>query len=572
MIDRFQYSPWDFWAKADATAQAQQIATQRALTAERPGVTFGGECFVSDLASVDNDELALGDRSYIAAGAYLTGSLSTGRDCSINAYTVLRGDVRIGDAVRIGAHTSILGFNHTMSDPGIEMFRQPLTTEGIRIGNDVWIGSHVVILDGVTVGDQSVLAAGAVVTKDVPAGAIVGGNPAKLIRWRVPQADHPLAPSDQSLARADQPHAPGDVVVTSNNDLAARVAAFAETARAQAVALLDRSFSEETGLFVDRPGNSPTVRAQCDAIEIADLLLDTAPPQLPADQQLERLRGWQDAATGAVASLGAGSMQLASAGFDDPDAAYHVLCVGYALQLLGTGFAHPITLVTAASATDIAVAMNELPWTTNAWGAGHQVDAYGTALHLSRLRGDEVPTGTTEALFGWLLTHADPTTGMWGSPNREDGLLQLVNGFYRASRGTFAQFGLPVPYPERVIDTVLQHARDERFFSAGRQNACNVLDIAHPLWLTAGSGYRSEEITALASRLLNAALDHWSDGEGFGFRAPAPHLAGLDETTPGLQGTEMWLAIIWYLSDLAGVSDALGYRPRGIHRPEPAPH
>lgn len=42
------------------------------------------------------------------------------------------------------------------------------------------------------------------------------------------------------------------------------------------------------------------------------------------------------------------------------------------------------------------------------------------------------------------------------------------------------------------------------------------------------------------------------------------------QNRPGLQGTEMWLAIIWYLADLVGSAEALGYRPRGVHRPEPA--
>ena len=53
-----------------------------------------------------------------------------------------------------------------------------------RIGNDVWIGVNAVIMDGITVGDGAVVAAGAVVTKDVPPYAIVGGVPAKLIRYR----------------------------------------------------------------------------------------------------------------------------------------------------------------------------------------------------------------------------------------------------------------------------------------------------------------------------------------------------------------------------------------------------
>lgn len=74
----------------------------------------------------------------------------------------------------------------------------------------------------------------------------------------------------------------------------------------------------------------------------------------------------------------------------------------------------------------------------------------------------------------------------------------------------------------------------------------------------------------LARRFLTQALGYWTDGAGFGFRAPKPMTAALPATTPGLPGTEMWLAIIWLLADIAGVSDALGYRPRGVHRPGPA--
>lgn len=59
-----------------------------------------------------------------------------------------------------------------------------LTEKRTVIGNDVWIGTHAVILRGVTVGDGAVIAAGAVVCKDVPSYAIVGGVPARIIRYR----------------------------------------------------------------------------------------------------------------------------------------------------------------------------------------------------------------------------------------------------------------------------------------------------------------------------------------------------------------------------------------------------
>ncbi|GMA90526.1 acyltransferase [Homoserinibacter gongjuensis] len=253
MIDPRDFSPWDFWDGASESDAAAQLAHQSALRKTHPGWRLGDRCFLSPLASVDPEELVLGDRSYVAAGSYLTGELSIGRDCSVNVYTVVRGDVRIGDAVRIGAHTSILGFNHTMDDPETEVFRQPLTSRGIRIGDDVWIGSHVVVLDGVTVGDRAVLAAGAVVTKDVPAGAVVGGNPARVLKWRVPPVD----------------------------PLGARLRVFGDAVRASARAVLDRSWNAEARLFTDRPGVAPTVRAQCDAIELAELLLGSAPRNCP---------------------------------------------------------------------------------------------------------------------------------------------------------------------------------------------------------------------------------------------------------------------------------------------------
>jgi hypothetical protein len=235
--------------------------------------------------------------------------------------------------------------------------------------------------------------------------------------------------------------------------------------------------------------------------------------------------------------------------------------VGYALDLLGSSFAEPIHVVDQTSADDLLAALDGLPWRDQAWGAGAWIDAIGTAYHWNGSQ--------PEALFGWMLTHANPETGMWGSRTPQEGLLQVVNGFYRATRGTFAQFGIPVPYPERVIDTVLQHTRDVSHFAPGRYNACNVLDVAHPLWLTRQTGYRAEEVATLARKLLADVLKQWVDGAGFAFAAPQ---AGVrpGQTTPGLQGTEMWLATIWLLANLSGVSGSLEYRPRGVHRPEPA--
>ncbi|MGW0375194.1 acyltransferase, partial [Streptomyces coeruleorubidus] len=289
------------------------------------------------------------------------------------------------------------------------------------------------------------------------------------------------------------------------------------------------------------------------------------------DTQCPERRALQDPVTGLVPEYGASPPVPGPAGLpEDGASAYHVLCVGYALDLLGSSFAHPVHTVRTTTADRLVRHLADLPWRDRAWHAGAWVDSWSTAAHWNlRLGTEAAAPGALEALFGWLHTHADPWTGMWGSPTPESGRLQMVNGYYRLTRGSFAQFGLPVPYAERVIDTVLDHARDPRHFAPGRENACNVLDVIHPLWLCARqTSHRAEEARSWAANQLTAALRRWHPGRGFPF-GPSPDGTGPGRE-PGLQGTEMWLAIVWLLADLVGLADVLGYRPRGIHRPEPA--
>jgi acetyltransferase-like isoleucine patch superfamily enzyme len=110
------------------------------------------------------------------------------------------GDVVIGDYTRIGIHNTIIGpvcignhvnlaqgitvtaLNHNFEDNTKRIDEQGITTKPVIIGDDVWIGANAVILPGVTIGKHCVVAAGAVVTKDVPDNTIVGGVPAKEIK------------------------------------------------------------------------------------------------------------------------------------------------------------------------------------------------------------------------------------------------------------------------------------------------------------------------------------------------------------------------------------------------------
>ena len=552
-VHRYDYSPWLFWSEATPDERRVQESHHADLAA-RYDLKCGENSYISALAMVDPDHLQIGNNCYIAAHAYVTHNLDAGDDCTINAFAMVRGSVALGNGVRVGAHTSIIGFNHSM-DPATPVFRQPTASKGIVIGDDVWIGSNAVVVDGVTIGDHSIIAAGAVVTKKVAAWSVVGGNPARWIR-------------DRRDARRTVP-------VPDNEDLGTRLRIFADSARSQVSAVLERSWDNRWagGLFMDRPGTAPTVRAQCDAVEIADLLLGSEPGQLSRDEHIRRLRATQDPASGLVPPLGPdGLPEHDPPVFGSNDATYHVLSVGYALNLLGAGFAYPIHAVTQMTAADLVTALEGHPWKKSAWAAGAWIDAWATGFHWNAAMGATTEPGALEALFGWLVTRVEPWTGTWGSPSLDEGRLQVINGYYRLTRGSFAQFGLPLPYPERVVDTVLDHARDPRYFAPGRQNACNVLDVAHPLWLTRRqTDHRAPEIQAWARLQLQHALRQWRQDAGMGFAVCPPDTSDFGgRTTPGLQGTEMWLSIVWLLADLLGIEGALGYRPRGVHRPEPS--
>ena len=124
-------------------------------------------------------------REYVYLHAY-GGYITFGDGSSIGPFSLVYGNggVQIGKNVMIANHCSIVAFNHIFERNDIPMAYQGRTEKGIQIGDDVWIGAHANILDGVTIGDGAIIAAGSVVTKDVEPGAIVGGIPAKMIKSR----------------------------------------------------------------------------------------------------------------------------------------------------------------------------------------------------------------------------------------------------------------------------------------------------------------------------------------------------------------------------------------------------
>ena len=93
-----------------------------------------------------------------------------------NCLMMAAGGITIDDDAMIAANVQLISNNHDVYD------RQILICKPVHIGRNVWVGAGATILPGVTVGENAVVAAAAVVTKDVPSNAIVGGNPAKIIR------------------------------------------------------------------------------------------------------------------------------------------------------------------------------------------------------------------------------------------------------------------------------------------------------------------------------------------------------------------------------------------------------
>ncbi|UDY34204.1 acyltransferase [Dermatobacter hominis] len=532
-------------------------AERRADVVERTGARLGDRVFLAEGATIVCESLDVGDRSYVATGCVLRDRITIGDDCSINPYVVMAGRVRLGDGVRVASFAALYGFNHVFDDPDVPIWQQGLDEQGIAIGDDVWIGTHAVVCDGVTIGAHSVVAAGAVVTADVPPWSVVGGVPARVLSDR----------RDRSAA--------GGGGAARGRRAATGVALdrFVERVTSEWPGVLERCRATDDGTpaadgvvadlgaYVDVPGGVRAVRPTCDAIELAAAF---GAPEAAGDRGalVSWLQDRQDPATGLFPEPGEppiGDDPLALS-LDAEFRQYGVLSVGYALEALGAAPRHPVRCVADVGADDLIARLDALPWRELAWPAGSWVDFWGTSVHLNR-RHFGSDQGL-EALFGWLATRVDPFTGMWGAPHRDWGRLMPVNGFYRLTRGTYAQFGEPLLHPEAVVDTVAAHARDNGWFVDRNRSACNVLDVVHPLWLCARqTDHRRAELRDALADTLADTIGRWEPGAGFAFEPGAP---------AGLQGTEMWLAIVFLLVDLLDGAAGLPWTPKGVHRPSPA--
>jgi len=138
--------------------------------ARRGRVRFGRFVWIGDGSKIrcHEGEVVIGDKAVL------------GQDCTISAYQ----RVRIGEQCVIADRAMFIDFDHGMAE-----VERPIRTQGIykrdvEVGSNVWIGYGACLLRGVTVGDNAVIGTNSVVTRDVPANAVVGGIPARIIRMR----------------------------------------------------------------------------------------------------------------------------------------------------------------------------------------------------------------------------------------------------------------------------------------------------------------------------------------------------------------------------------------------------
>lgn len=128
---------------------------------------------------------SLGDRSVVEDFTIINngvGDVVIGANVFIGASNVIIGPVIIEDDVMTAQHVVFSGMNHGISDATVAYRYQPSSIAQISVGEGSWIGANAVILPGIQIGRKAVVAAGSVVTKNVPEYGMVAGNPARLIK------------------------------------------------------------------------------------------------------------------------------------------------------------------------------------------------------------------------------------------------------------------------------------------------------------------------------------------------------------------------------------------------------
>jgi acetyltransferase-like isoleucine patch superfamily enzyme len=141
------------------------------------------------LEALDEGRLVIGEGTKLEPGCWITmapdARIEIGRGCFLNRETMLAAHelIEIGDHVMFANHCFVGDSDHRYDDPDLPITWQGFTPRGpVRIGDNVWLGKGTVVQGGRTIGDRCVVGSNSVVTKDLPAGTIAAGVPAKVLR------------------------------------------------------------------------------------------------------------------------------------------------------------------------------------------------------------------------------------------------------------------------------------------------------------------------------------------------------------------------------------------------------
>jgi len=127
----------------------------------------------------------LSPTTHIVEAKYISKDLETGCYCFVNSGCRISPKVKFDKYVLVGKNVMFVGDDHIYDNPNVPMiFSGRPKAKATVVGADVWIGSNSVVLSGIKIGDGSIIAAGSVVTTDVPARTIFGGVPAKKLKNR----------------------------------------------------------------------------------------------------------------------------------------------------------------------------------------------------------------------------------------------------------------------------------------------------------------------------------------------------------------------------------------------------
>lgn len=197
------YRGWQFirglWIKRWISSSGAVFAGRNVIVQHGYQMRSGRNLILEEgvhVNALSDQGIMLGDNVTIAKYSILscTGviaekgiGISIGNNSAIGAQSFLggQGGIRIGNDVIMGPHVKIFSENHNYTHASQIIRKQGHTRLGVTIGNNCWVGAGVTILDGTSIGDGCIIAAGSLVSKSIPENSVAMGVPARVVRQRV---------------------------------------------------------------------------------------------------------------------------------------------------------------------------------------------------------------------------------------------------------------------------------------------------------------------------------------------------------------------------------------------------